>query len=155
MVVIFFLPTAETGVTHDRTGSPSRCTVQAPHCAMPQPNLVPVRLSPSRRVQSSGVSGSTSACMVRPLTFSEIMDSSACARGSEVADHLPGDLSGSRGVPRADGLPVCDLVVDVAKVRLELADPPLEDAALLGEHGLLERRGARAPAHQLEISSHP
>jgi hypothetical protein len=61
MVVIFRSPTEETGVTQERIGSPSRCTVQAPHWAMPHPNLVPVRPSPSRRAQSSGVSGSTSA----------------------------------------------------------------------------------------------
>ena len=45
------------GVTQARTGSPSRCTVQAPHCAMPQPNFVPVRPSRSRSTQSSGMSG--------------------------------------------------------------------------------------------------
>ena len=28
---------ADTGVTQERTGWPSRCTVQAPHCASPQP----------------------------------------------------------------------------------------------------------------------
>src|SRR5215469_15085576 len=27
---------------HERVGSPSRCTVQAPHCATPHPNFVPV-----------------------------------------------------------------------------------------------------------------
>ena len=32
-------------------------TVQAPQSAMPQPNLVPVRPSVSRRTQSSGVCG--------------------------------------------------------------------------------------------------
>ena len=43
MVVTCLPATAETGVTHERIGLPSRCTVQAPHSAMPQPNLVPVR----------------------------------------------------------------------------------------------------------------
>ena len=33
---------------HERVGSPSRCTVQAPHWAMPHPNFVPVSLSCSR-----------------------------------------------------------------------------------------------------------
>ena len=28
---------ADTGITHERTGSPLRCTVQAPHWASPQP----------------------------------------------------------------------------------------------------------------------
>src|SRR5712691_4144467 len=41
--------------------------VQAPHCAMPQPNLVPVSPSVSRRTQSNGVSGSTSTSCVCPL----------------------------------------------------------------------------------------
>src|SRR6516162_3064450 len=31
------LPTADTGVTQERTAWPSTCTVQAPHCARPQP----------------------------------------------------------------------------------------------------------------------
>ena len=56
-----FLPTAaETGVMHERTGTPSRCTVQAPHMAMPQPNLVPVRPASSRKNHSSGMCGSPS-----------------------------------------------------------------------------------------------
>ena len=56
-IVTTFLPAARrTGVTHDRTASPSRWTVQAPHRAMPQPNLVPVRPSVSRMTHSSGVS---------------------------------------------------------------------------------------------------
>ena len=41
MVVIGWLPTAETGVRQERTGLPFRCTVQAPHWPMPQPYLVP------------------------------------------------------------------------------------------------------------------
>src|SRR6266850_3773710 len=43
MVVIFLPSAAEIGVTHERVGRPSRCTVHAPHSAMPQPNFVPVR----------------------------------------------------------------------------------------------------------------
>src|SRR5262249_20467393 len=43
-IVVTFLPAAaDTGVSQARTGAPSRCTVQAPHRAMPQPYLVPVR----------------------------------------------------------------------------------------------------------------
>ena len=42
MVVIFLPATAEMGVTQERVAAPLTCTVQAPHCAMPQPNLVPV-----------------------------------------------------------------------------------------------------------------
>src|SRR6266403_180287 len=47
--------------------------VQAPHCAMPQPNLVPVSPSDSRSTHSSGVSRLTSAEQSLPLTFSLIM----------------------------------------------------------------------------------
>jgi hypothetical protein len=42
IVVICRPAAAVTGVTHERVAWPSRCTVQAPHSAMPQPNLVPV-----------------------------------------------------------------------------------------------------------------
>ena len=47
---------------------PSTCTVQAPHWAIPQPYLVPIRPSWSRSTQSSGVSGSASTSTVWPLT---------------------------------------------------------------------------------------
>ena len=59
-----------TGVTQARRGAPSRCTVQAPHCATPQPNLVPVRPSRSRRTQSSGMSGGAVTSRSVPLTVS-------------------------------------------------------------------------------------
>ena len=57
MVVTGLSPTALTGIWQDRTGCPSRCTVQAPHSAMPQPNLVPVSPSVSRSTHSSGCLG--------------------------------------------------------------------------------------------------
>ena len=60
MVVIFWPTAALTGITHERTAAPSTCTVHAPHCAMPQPYLVPVRPTCSRITHSSGVLGSTS-----------------------------------------------------------------------------------------------
>ena len=37
MVTTLPSPTDDTGVTQERIGWPSRCTVQAPHCATPQP----------------------------------------------------------------------------------------------------------------------
>src|ERR1700730_2919714 len=73
MVVIFPAPTAFTRVTHERIGCPSRCTVHAPHNAMPQPNLVPVRPSVSRSTHSNGMSGSTSTSVSLPLTLSLII----------------------------------------------------------------------------------
>src|ERR1700704_2848458 len=73
MVVIRLAPTAFTRVTHERMGCPSRCTVHAPHNAMPQPNLVPVRPSVSRSTHSNGMSGSTSTSVSLPLTLSLII----------------------------------------------------------------------------------
>ena len=55
----------DSGVTQERRGMPLRCTVQAPHWAMPQPYLVPVSFSWSRSTQSSGVSGSASMSIIK------------------------------------------------------------------------------------------
>jgi hypothetical protein len=76
MVVIFFPLTDATGVIQERIGLPSRCTVQAPHCAMPQPNLVPVMPRFSRSTHSKGVSELTSTCCRLPLTMMAIMSPS-------------------------------------------------------------------------------
>src|SRR5256885_15743553 len=67
MVVICLPATALTGTEQDRIATPSTWTVQAPHWAMPQPYLVPVRPTLSRNAQSSGVSGSTSMLWDWPL----------------------------------------------------------------------------------------
>ena len=48
MVMIEAPSTVPTATTQERIASPLTCTVQAPHCAMPQPNLVPVRPNSSR-----------------------------------------------------------------------------------------------------------
>src|SRR5271156_5950722 len=47
---------------------PLTCTVQAPHCAIPQPNFVPVKPITSRSTQRSGVSDSMLVCRDAPLT---------------------------------------------------------------------------------------
>src|SRR3989304_5750111 len=60
MVVIFFSATDDTGVTQERIASPSTCTVQAPHSALPHPYFVPVSPIVSLITQSNGVSGVTS-----------------------------------------------------------------------------------------------
>src|SRR5215471_5021188 len=73
IVVTFFAPTLETEVPQERTATPSRWTVQAPHCCRPQPNLVPVKPIASRMTQSSGVSGLTSTLYCLPLTVREII----------------------------------------------------------------------------------
>ena len=66
MVVTCLPSTSETGVTQDLIATPSIWTVQAPHCAMPQPNFVPVRASCSRKTQSRGLAGSTSTVWRSP-----------------------------------------------------------------------------------------
>src|SRR5262244_3965473 len=67
MVVTSDLPMLSIGVTQERVALPSMCTVQAPHSAMPQPNLVPVRPTCSRMAHSRGVLGSTLTSMELPL----------------------------------------------------------------------------------------
>ena len=61
MVVIAAPSASATKVWQERTGIPSRCTVQAPQSAIPQPNLVPVSPTMSRIAQSSGMSPPTSS----------------------------------------------------------------------------------------------
>src|SRR5579863_6559695 len=72
MVVTSFPAARDTGVLQERTGLPSRCTVQAPHCATPQPYFVPVKPRCSRSTQSKGVEGSTSTFTLRLFTVREI-----------------------------------------------------------------------------------
>src|SRR6185503_9638678 len=69
-VVIFLPSAAATGRMHDRVAAPSTWTVHAPHWAMPQPYLVPVRPTCSRKAQSRGVSPSTFTSTAFPFTFS-------------------------------------------------------------------------------------
>src|SRR5437764_11989185 len=71
------------GVTQERRGWPFRCTVQAPHCATPQPYLVPVSLSSSRKTQRSGVSGSTSTLTFLPFTEKFVMRKCSGSDGLE------------------------------------------------------------------------
>src|SRR6202140_1906330 len=73
MVVICLPATAATGIEQERVATPSICTVQAPHCAMPQPYLVPVMPIVSRNTQRSGVESSTSALWDWPLMDSDII----------------------------------------------------------------------------------
>ena len=68
-MVVTDLPLASLiAVTQDLPASPSRWMVQAPQAATPQPNLVPVSPSSSRRYQSSGIDGSPSNVCACPLT---------------------------------------------------------------------------------------
>src|SRR5690606_22546154 len=52
---------------HEKVGAPLMWTVQARHWAAPQPYLVPVRSSRSRRTQSSGMSSGASTVRSDPL----------------------------------------------------------------------------------------
>src|SRR5688500_7371639 len=67
MVVISCDAATLIGVTHERAALPSISTVQAPHMPMPQPYLVPVRRSLSRRNHSKGIAGSPSCENGSPL----------------------------------------------------------------------------------------
>src|SRR5256885_7445486 len=114
MVVTRLPATADTGSTQVRVATPSRWTVQAPHWAMPQPNLVPVSPSVSRSTQRSGVSGVTLTVSRLPLTVKLIggmrgvlaEDGTTCTSG------------------RADGRGVGD---GVASSFIERPDPRSEE----------------------------
>src|SRR5271170_7497789 len=69
MVVIFLPDACDTGVWQERTASPLRWTVQAPHRPAPQPNFVPVICKCSRTTHKSGVSFGTSTEWSCPLMF--------------------------------------------------------------------------------------
>src|SRR5262245_19605676 len=69
MVTTDLPATSDMGATQERTALPSTWTVQLPHSAAPQPNLVPVRPSSSRKYHRSGIDGSPSYVRSWPLTF--------------------------------------------------------------------------------------
>src|SRR5882757_8185849 len=74
MVTILSLAfTAENGTEQERCTSPLIWTEQAPHCATPQPYLVPVRPTCSRITHRSGVSGSACTSRTLPLMLSFAM----------------------------------------------------------------------------------
>src|SRR2546430_13736734 len=69
-----------TGMEQERRTSPLICTEQAPHCATPQPYLVPVRPTCSRITQSRGVSASACTSRILPLTLSFAIDATPRGR---------------------------------------------------------------------------
>src|SRR4030095_3475203 len=73
MVTTAWPSMSPTWIWQERTAVPSTCTVQAPHKARPQPNLVPVMPTMSRRYQSRGVSGSPLKFCALPLTVNLLM----------------------------------------------------------------------------------
>src|ERR1043165_951445 len=56
VTILSLLLTLLMGTVHERRTSPLMCTEQAPHCATPQPYLVPVRPTCSRITHKSGLS---------------------------------------------------------------------------------------------------
>src|SRR2546422_6134853 len=87
MVVTVLPLAAETGSTHERTGSPSRCTVQAPHCARPQPKWGLSRPRSLRRAYSSGISGSALTETRLPSTVN-LKLAMACISSSDYDDFI-------------------------------------------------------------------
>src|SRR5215475_6933309 len=103
MVTTARVPTSPTVNWHERTGLPPTCTVQAPHCATPQPYLVPTRLRWSRSTQSSGISSGTStwcdcpfilSVSISPSSPDRDVDAAACEdyNGSKLADRALADV---------------------------------------------------------------
>src|SRR2546425_11647549 len=97
MVVTRLPATAATGSTQLRVATPSKWTVHAPHCAMPQPNFVPVRPSVSRSTQSSGVSGLSVTERDLPLTVNVIGDIGGAPREVRAQESWRGVPSDGRG----------------------------------------------------------
>src|ERR1700716_558528 len=60
---------SETCVWHEYARLPSICTMHAPHRPVPQPNLVPVSLRPSRITHNNGVAGGASVDAALPFTM--------------------------------------------------------------------------------------
>src|ERR1700704_81897 len=107
--VVTFLPAAaDTGVEQERTGCPSRCTVHAPHWAIPQPNLVPVRWSESRSTHKRGVSGAASTLRGLPLTMKETMKAPLGKTMDLTLNLIPADLGSPSTRPVLDPFPTGD-----------------------------------------------
>src|SRR5258708_34789329 len=100
MVVIFLPPAAATGITQERPAAPSMCTVQAPHCAMPQPYLVPVRPTCSRIAHNRGVLGLTLTSSVLPLIVKRAMGFPPGIAVLEISAFAPPKASGLAARPR-------------------------------------------------------
>src|ERR1700722_17014414 len=100
MVVIFFPATDETGVMQERVASPSICTVQAPHRAIPQPNFVPVMPRVSRRTHNSGIFGGTSTDCCLPLRINWIAMRVLRGRNAVLHTGRPETLVGARPLCR-------------------------------------------------------
>ena len=108
MVVICLPATGLTGTWHDRVATPSICTVQAPHWAMPQPYLVPVRPSVSRNTHKQRCAQIDIRLIVLTVDVEgHHLPSSRrapkgmiCSSRADGAGHRANQRDGSRGVRR-------------------------------------------------------
>src|SRR5258708_9541443 len=98
MVTILSLAlTAESGTEQERVTSPLMCTEHAPHCATPQPYLVPVRPTCSRMTHRSGVPASTCTSRTLPLILSFAMTDLLSLDAESYTRNLAGGPA--RGLP--------------------------------------------------------
>src|ERR1700682_3359673 len=143
MVVMARPTAAPTGITQDRIGMPFTCTVQAPQSAAPQPNLVPVNPSSSRKAHSRGMSDGTSSVCDFPLILKVIIGyasgTSAYTSGALVLIAVFSQIAESRREP-----PVVLLGIDV---RQDL-DLDLDGFAFVPPDPLA---GANVPRQPLEL----
>src|SRR5262249_30327740 len=105
MVVICLPSAALTGSMQERTALPSTCTVHAPHCAMPQPYLVPVRPTCSRIAHSSGVLGLTLTSIELPLIVKRTIAFPPRSTVLDISAILPRKASGRASGGAASGRP--------------------------------------------------
>src|SRR5262249_7217184 len=107
MVVTDLPAISDIWVWHENARLPSICTIQAPHRPVPQPNLVPVSLRPSRITHNNGVAGGASVDAAVPFTVKLVdMVSSLDVTARDVAPCLS---CGSRNVPECpiSAAPAC------------------------------------------------
>ena len=152
MVVICLPATALSGSEHERVGTPSTCTVQAPHWAIPQPYLVPIRPITSRSTHSSGVSGSTSTSCESPIDgdarHQPPPDRTRTPKGSNAATiskQMPQFLKSKCGDGPFAATAVGLGATPVGSVRNENAQPQPEFRLRPGVDRMGRRPGAAVP----------
>src|SRR4029077_10514800 len=82
-IVVTDLPAiSESWIWQENARAPSICTMHAPHRPVPQPNLVPVSLRPSRITHNNGVVGGAPVAAGLPFTVKwTVMTSSRISHG--------------------------------------------------------------------------
>ena len=142
MVVIVVPVACTASIRHDRTGSPSRSTVHAPHTPCSQPRWVPVRPRSSRRKSASVLRASATASRaLAPLT---VTSTSQTCRSS------PRPARSARRLGRAPGARSTPATCAVCGRRVQVADAGLEPAAAASA-AAGERRHRSAPSAQLGL----